>query len=170
MKSLWTAFLFALVLVGGSVRAQDAITTFILVRHAEKANDGTNDPDLTDQGRSRAKELVALLGETKIDAVYSTPYKRTRNTVFPLASSKNLTLLDYTPMKDEAMDQLLEKYRGGTIVICGHSNTTPWIANYFLGRDEFPSFEDSDYDNILLLTILKKGSAKVTWLNYGAPN
>lgn len=150
--------------------AQDGITTFILVRHAEKADDGTNDPPLTKAGEDRAAALVQLLRETPVNAIYSTPYKRTRGTVQPLAEFKGLSLLAYTPNKAEQMDELLGKYRGGTVVICGHSNTTPWIANYFLGNERFSTFEDSDYDNVLVLTVVEKGQVTVTRLNYGAPS
>jgi broad specificity phosphatase PhoE len=168
MKKFSTLILLTVLVA--PVIAQEAITTFILVRHAEKADDGTNNPGLTEEGSRRAKSLVSLLAETKVDAIYSTPYKRTQHTVAPLAEAKNLQMLAYDPMKGEAMDDLLEKYRGGTIVLCGHSNTTPWIANYFLGKESYSSFEDSDYDNVLILSVLKKGQAMVTWLNYGAPS
>lgn len=143
------------------------ITTFILVRHAEKADDGTKDPPLTDDGAIRANDLVKLLHETKIDAIYSTPYKRTQETVTPIAVAKGLSVLSYEPMKGEEMDSLLNTHAGGTVLISGHSNTTPWVANYFLGAESFPDFNDSDYDNIMVLSIVEKGNAKVTWLNYG---
>lgn len=145
------------------------ITTFILVRHAEKADDGTKDPPLTEEGSIRANDLVRLLIETKIDAIYSTPYKRTQETVKPIAEAKGLSVLSYEPMKGEVMDSLLNVHSGGTVLVSGHSNTTPWVANYFLGSESFPNFEDSDYDNVMVLSIIEKGNAKVTWLNYGAP-
>ncbi|MEQ8363564.1 MAG: phosphoglycerate mutase family protein [Cyclobacteriaceae bacterium] len=143
------------------------ITTFILVRHAEKADDGTKDPPLTEDGAIRANDLVKLFHETKINAIYSTPYKRTQETVAPIAEAKGLSVLSYEPMKGEVMDSLLNTHSGGTVLVSGHSNTTPWVANYFLGAESFPNFEDSDYDNVMVLSIIEKGNAKVTWLNYG---
>ena len=42
-----------------------AVTTVILVRHAEKNIDPDNpNPDLSPEGRARAKELVHILGGT----------------------------------------------------------------------------------------------------------
>ncbi len=70
-------------------------------------------------------------------------------------------------MKGEEMDRILDKYRGLTVVICGHSNTTPWVANYFLETTQYPSFEDSDYDNLIVLSVVAKGQTKATWINYG---
>jgi broad specificity phosphatase PhoE len=147
---------------------QPTITTFILVRHAEKADDGTKDPPLTDDGVIRANDLAKMLNETKIDAIYSTPYKRTQQTVKPIADAMGRTLLAYDPMKGEVMDSIFNAHRGGTVLISGHSNTTPWVANYFLGAETYPDFKDSDYDNVMVLSIIEKGNATVTWLNYGA--
>lgn len=147
--------------------SQNDITTLILLRHAEKENDGTKDPGLTEEGIARASELVRVFDETQIDAVYSTAYKRTTATVEPLAGAKGLTISNYEPMNGEAMDKILQANAGKTVVISGHSNTTPWVANYFLGNESLSDFKDSDYDNIIILTVLAKGNAKVTWINYG---
>lgn len=141
-------------------------TTFILIRHAEKANDGTKDPELSEVGRTRALALAKLLKNTKVDAIYATGFKRTQATVALLAMSKQLMVLPYEPMKGEAIDEMASKFQGGTIVVCGHSNTTPWTANYLLGKEQHNDFEDSDYANILIVNVIEKGNAKVTWLTY----
>ena len=160
-------FILLLSALASCTSAQDKITTLILVRHAEKANDGSKDPALTENGLARAEELVRILKETKIDAIYSTPFVRTMATVQPLATAKGLSIVTYEPMKGEEMDRVLEKHNGETIVISGHSNTTPWVINYFLGEKEVADFSDSDYDNLLILSVITKGNAKLTWLNYG---
>lgn len=154
-------------LLSGCEQPQNEITTLILMRHAEKDNDGTKDPGLTEEGRSRAQELVKILGDTKIDAIYSTAYKRTNATVEALAISKALSVVSYDPMNGAEMDKILQKFNGGTVILCGHSNTTPWVANYFLGREELTDFKDSDYDNLILLSVVAKGNAKLTWFTYG---
>jgi len=165
MKKLF--FVSALLISSSLLFAQEA-TTFILIRHAEKANDGTKDPDLTDAGKARALALAKVLKEVKIDAIYSTGYKRTQQTVTPLATGKNLTILQYDAMKADAVDEMLKKFPGGTIVVSGHSNTTPWMANYLLGKEkeQLKDFDDSDYDNILIVNVIEKGKAKITWLTY----
>ncbi len=156
--------LLLLVVTETGLRAQ--VTTFILVRHGEKVADGSKDPELSEPGKTRALALSHLLKEQKIDAIYSTSYKRTQATIAPLAMSKALTVLPYDAMKGEAIDQIAAKYPGGTIVICGHSNTTPWTANYLLGKEQFKDFDDGDYDNVLIIDVIEKGKAKVTWLTY----
>ena len=163
-RVLFALFAFAC----GSGFAQPTVTTFILIRHAEKGNDGTKDPDLTDAGKKRAESLVQLLKETKIDAIYSTAFKRTGNTVVPLAQSKKLAVRTYDASRMEEVDAILREFKGGTILLCGHSNTTPAIANYLTGhKDEYKAFDDSDYDNVLVVDVIERGTAaKVVWLNY----
>lgn len=145
----------------------NVITTFILVRHAEKASDGTDDPDLKPEGLERAAKFAALFKNTSVDAVYSTRYKRTRNTVAPLAQQKGLEVQIYDAAKPETIDAIISKYAGGTVVIGGHSNTIPQIANLLTGKDEYKTFPDADYGNILIVTVLERGkTSEVTWLNY----
>jgi 2,3-bisphosphoglycerate-dependent phosphoglycerate mutase len=142
------------------------ITTFILVRHAEKAS-ADADTELSVQGIERAEKLSSLLKNASITAVYSTKYKRTQNTVSPTAKAKNLTVNTYDKLDVAALQELAKKYPGGTILIAGHSNTVPVIANALLGKNEFQNFPDSEYGNILVISVKEVGkSASVLTLNY----
>ncbi|HRK55295.1 MAG TPA: phosphoglycerate mutase family protein [Cyclobacteriaceae bacterium] len=169
-KTILVFALFSVIFIGcTNTPTPQTITTFILVRHAEKADDGTKDPPLTPDGKIRADELAKVLKETNLDAIYSTAFKRTQETVAPTANSKSLSVLAYEAMKGDEMDRILKTHKGGTVLISGHSNTTPWVANYFLGNEAYPDFIDSDFDNILIVSILEKGNASVTWMSYGMP-
>jgi phosphohistidine phosphatase SixA len=143
------------------------VTTFILVRHAEKGNDGTEDPDLKPEGEERVKRLGQLLSETKLDAIYSTQYKRVRYTVEPVAAAKGLQVLPYEVFKAEDIETMLKKYPGGTILIGGHSNNIPWIANLLTGKEDHKTYDDTNYSTILVVTVVEKGkSASVLNLQY----
>src|SRR5687767_5629493 len=96
------------------------ITTFILVRHAEKATGG-DDPDLKPEGHERAKLLASVLKNTSLSAVYSTRYNRTKNTVSPVAKEKGLEVQVYENLKASELDALVTKHSGETILIGGHS-------------------------------------------------
>src|SRR5215212_4100843 len=62
------------------------VTTVILVRHAEKKIEPANpDPDLAPEGVARAQEIARIFGNAGINAIYATHYKRTQQTVKPLA-------------------------------------------------------------------------------------
>src|SRR5688572_14758185 len=111
-SSLKRIALFLVILLAVSVQslAQNQITTFILVRHAEKGEDGTKDPDLSEEGKQRAIRLADMLSKTSITAIYSTSFKRTRNTVVPLANAKSLEIFSYDPLKSEAIDKMLKDH------------------------------------------------------------
>lgn len=102
----------------------------LMVRHAEKADDGTPDPPLTEQGRERAACLAALLDDFAPTHLLATTYQRTRATLEPLATATGLvpTIID---AKDAAGWQraLRELPPGSRAVVVGHSNTLPaWVA------------------------------------------
>ncbi len=66
-------------------------TTVIVVRHAEKV-DNSADPDLSEAGKARAVLLSRLLGATEVSALFSSQYKRTQQTLLPLATKLNLEI------------------------------------------------------------------------------
>ncbi|MBI1766769.1 MAG: histidine phosphatase family protein [Bacteroidetes bacterium] len=156
--------LFATIL---ATAQNEKLTTFILLRHAEKVTDGTKDPDLNEAGMARAENLVSLFKNTTIEAIYSTAFVRTRKTVEPLGKSKSLIVKEYEANKLEAIDKMLQAHEGKTILVCGHSNTIPKIANHLSKKGNYKDFDDADYGNILIVTVsAKRKSASVTWLHY----
>lgn len=164
MKKLVLGLLF---LVFVQVSYAQTVTTFILVRHAEKASEGGSDPELKPEGLKRAEALAALLSKTNIDAVYSTNFKRTRNTVTPLATAKSLSVNTYSSMKVADLEALVTKHAGGTIVIAGHSNTIPEMANALVGEKKFEQFADDDFGNVLIISVRQVGKdTNVIWLRY----
>jgi hypothetical protein len=73
-----------------------ATTTVIFVRHAEKALVPTDDPGLNEAGKRRAAELARQLVDADVvagvDAIYSTAYRRTEETVQPVATALGLPI------------------------------------------------------------------------------
>jgi broad specificity phosphatase PhoE len=51
-----------------------------LVRHAEKQADGSRDPELTEAGTHRADNLAGWFEDKNISDIWSSDYKRTRDT------------------------------------------------------------------------------------------
>jgi 2,3-bisphosphoglycerate-dependent phosphoglycerate mutase len=80
--------------------------TVLLVRHAEPVASGTSDFDeytrpLTEKGHRDAQRLSATHASTRIDAAYSSPYIRARQTIEPIARARGLTI--------ETVDDLRER-------------------------------------------------------------
>lgn len=140
-------------------------TTVILVRHAEKADDGTTDPSLTPLGRARAQKLAAMLAPTGVTAVYSTPYKRTRLTGQPLAELGKLDILEYAPHDREFLGKLLEKHAGETILVVGHSNTIPNLVNALTGSTNYEQLDEMEYDKLFVVSVIN-GAGRAMVLSY----
>jgi phosphohistidine phosphatase SixA len=144
------------------------ITTVILVRHAEKNIEPNNqDPDLSAEGFERAQEIARVFGESGVNAIYATQFKRTQQTVKPLADRTGVpvTLLDAN-QTDELVRRIQTDHRGQTVFISGHNNSVPAIASALSG-ETYPLIPESEYDNLFLVTIYRFGKAKVVKLKYG---
>lgn len=169
MKSVSRIMIAMLILISAilvnDVEAQDDITTIILVRHAEKVDD-SRDPELSGLGKQRAEKLAQLLESQSIDAIYSTDYIRTKDTCAPVAAHKNVEVKLYDPRNTDQLDLMASENKGKTILVCGHSNSTPRLANHFLKSQKFADFDESDYGNILIVTIPAHGMPDVMHFRY----
>jgi broad specificity phosphatase PhoE len=175
MRRLAYCFLLLLYITGASVSKSYAqnepepdaqLTTFILIRHAEKVSDGTKDPGLTSEGLQRAERLRKMLDKTEISAIYSTPFKRTKQTVDPLAGAHKLKIVEYDPFDEQLLGKWLKSHRGATVVVSGHSNTTPDYVNKLIGEQKYSQLAESDYSNIYIVTVRELGEGMVTQLRY----
>ena len=158
----------ALLLAGVAPLAAADSTTVILVRHAEKASTGGNDPSLSEAGQARARTLAHVAGATQAAAVYVTQYKRTQETVQPLAEKLQLTPIEH-PAADSAglVSAIQSRWGGRTVLVCGHSNSVPEIVKRLSGvAIEIP---DAEYDNLYVVTLPAGGPPSLTRLKYGAP-
>ncbi|MGL5112039.1 MAG: SixA phosphatase family protein [Flavobacterium sp.] len=126
-------------------------TTIYLIRHAEKVDNSKN-PNLSEAGWVRAERWNTILNQVPLKAIYSTDYLRTMQTASPTARSKNLTITTYDP-KTIDVEQLKKKHHGQAILIVGHSNTTPELANTIIDQKVYSPIEDSVFGNLYILSI-----------------
>ncbi|MBW1297535.1 SixA phosphatase family protein [Aquimarina litoralis] len=133
---------------------KDNITTYILVRHAEKdlSDPSNRNPNLTTEGKERANNLVAILKDIHIDKVYSTNYKRTLQTAEPLAKDRKIEIELYDPRKiyDKAFQEIT---KGKTSLIVGHSNSTPTLVNKIIGKEKYQSIDEKVYSKLFIITL-----------------
>lgn len=153
-----------------------ATTTIIFVRHAEKQQTPGDDPDLNVAGRRRVAELTRQLVDADVvagvDAIYSTPFKRTMQTAEPLAEALDLPIHPYDPDPEdpEAMlDDIVRRHKGKIILIVGHSNTIPELIAELGASKRVPPIADNEYDNLYLISIPWFGKTKTIRLRYGEP-
>lgn len=164
MKRIILLFIFAATTF--QLSAQSDVTTFILVRHAEKGKDDPRDPNLNAEGLKRAQALNTMLAQADIAALYSSPYKRTKGTVQPIADAKGLEISTYDPRSAAFLEEIMAKYKGKTIVISGHSNTTPNVVNALIGENKFKQLSEDTYGNIYVVSVTEIGKGTVTLLSY----
>ncbi len=160
-----------ILLFANQVNAQK--TTYIIVRHAEKdttfadAKMMASDPPLNSIGERRALSLVDKFKGLKINQIYTTNYKRTKATASPIAKARNLNVAIYDPRKlDTFATQLLSSEKSGnTILIVGHSNSSPKLVNLLIKKDQFKDLDESIYNTYWIVTS-KNGKMKATMMKY----
>ena len=135
-----------------SIFAQKQIV--YIVRHAEKDLKDINqkDPNLSIEGQQRALNLSQILQKDKIDIAYTTPYKRTHQTLEPLVKAKDITLIEYPPQKQKDLVLSILNSKKNAI-IAGHSNTILELAKAFGGIPKIKEINEDDYSNLIKLTI-----------------
>jgi broad specificity phosphatase PhoE len=147
-----------------------AITTVILVRHAEKVADPSmKDPPLTDEGRARAEELKQLLRDAGVSAIFTTPWERTRQTAAPLAAALGLAPAEIRTgpaYAGEVASTIRDKHAGSTVLVVGHSNTTTDVLRA-LGVADAPKIEDAEYDNLFVVTLVAGSEPSLLKLKFG---
>ncbi len=134
-------------------------TTYYLLRHAEKVRTNPNDPDpvLNIDGMLRAKRWAAYFEPVKIDEIYVTKYKRTKQTISFVAQQKQVSPKPYDP-NTVYSEKFLNDTKGKTVLIAGHSNTTPQLVNKLIGEEKYSDMDDSD--NATLFKVIVSGNDK----------
>ena len=133
------------------VTAASAEPLVVIVRHAEKAASGGNDPDLAPAGRARADALARMLKDSGVTTVFASEFKRTQETAAPTAKSTGVAPT-IVPAKDiAALVSKLHQLKGNALVVA-HSDTIPNIAKA-LGIDTPIQIPDDDYTELLVVTL-----------------
>lgn len=155
------SLLFGLLLfafMSENLSAQHRDITVILLRHAEKdkaEEEHSLDPNLSPAGRERAKKLVGAIGGYKPDAIFSSAFKRTRDTVAPLASVGDYRIMAqyYNHRNLKEISEMIMQGKFQRIVVVGHNTTTPALANMLIGQEKYKPLDESEYDKIWIIKI-----------------
>lgn len=146
-------------------------TTYILLRHAEKDTTAQGstmmqaDPPLSQAGLARAARIPEVLKGYTPDAIWSTNYNRTKSTVGPLAKLFGKEIQVYDPRNLKAFAETLLKEQDKTIVVAGHSNSTPTLVNLLIGENKYANLDESVYNQLWIVTI-KDGKASARIVQY----
>src|SRR5438874_10878974 len=139
------------VLVFVSVSTASAQPLVDIVRHAEKAATGGDDPDLSSAGRARAEALARILKDSGITAIFSTEFKRTQETAAPTATSTHVTPTVVTAKDTTALVGKLHQLNGNALVVA-HGDTIPNIVKA-LGINSSVNIPDADYSELFIVIL-----------------
>lgn len=135
------------------------LTTYYFIRHAEKdtLDKENKDPELTHKGIARAENWAKIFKDVDFDLIYSSDYKRTRNTAKPIAEDKGKEILFYNTQKLNE-EEFQEKTRGKKVLVVGHSNLNPEFVNYILQEEKYEELDESVYGSLFIVHLLPDGS------------
>lgn len=158
MKRLLISAVLALF---GSASANGQSHTAFLVRHAEKAADQGNDPELTAEGRERALRLREALQPANPAAVYATQFRRTQQTAQPLADALGLPVTVIETSSELAgkypgvlLERICALPNGASALVVGHSNTLPGIVEAWTLAPVKP-ISDHEHDRLFMVKLDK---------------
>ena len=138
-----------------------------LVRHAEKADDGTDDPPLSLAGKIRVMGLRQLLGDAGLTHIHTTDFNRTRDTIRPIAEEHGVDAAVYDPRELRILADGILATPGRHLVV-GHSNTTPVLAAA-LGGDPFDPIDEYEYDRLYIVVAHPGQPPTTILLRFGEP-
>jgi len=150
---------------GQKQNKNQSITTFFLVRHAEKIISENNNPELNADGIERASKLCDMLLKSGVNKIYSTDYIRTIETVKPLADKLDIKIQLYKPGDKKFITNVLSANTGSNILIVGHSNTIPGLVNQLTGEKKYKNLQDNEYNKLFMLSI-HDNKSKCTLLQF----
>jgi 2,3-bisphosphoglycerate-dependent phosphoglycerate mutase len=153
------AFIFSITLLA---TAADAGPVVFIVRHAEKATTGGDDPDLSLAGQKRVDAPARILKDSQITAVFVTEFKRTQETAAPTAGAAHLSP---TVLPANDLPVLVAKLRGlnRNALVVGHGNTIPDLMKT-LGITTPINIADDDYTEIFVVSL--RDSPQLLRLHY----
>jgi len=176
VKRLSTAVLLTALLIPPS-RAFAADQVVFLVRHAERAPSPATpaaqppghgmmgeDPPLSAAGEQRAARLATMLAAADIRAIFTSEFRRTRQTAAPLAAKLKLTSVMSAAKDPDPLIAQVRKLKTNVLIV-GHSNTIPDLIKK-LGVTTEVKIGDDDYDDLFLVVRPATGVPTLIRLKY----
>lgn len=141
-----------------NLKTEDQASIYYFIRHAEKdtTNPDDKDPDLTEVGYDRADRWAKSFKNMEFDLIYSSDYKRTKNTAQIIADSqqKEVQIYDASKLNDEDFQK---KTKGKKVLVVGHSNSNPQWVNYLLDEKKYSDIPEDESGSLFIVTIFPNG-------------
>ena len=132
----------------------------MLTRHAEREAAGT-DPSLSTAGRRRAKLLADMLGDAGIAAIFTSEFKRSKETAAPIAQRVSVAPVQIDDDITKAAQQV--RAAGQRVLVVGHSDTVPALIAELGGPQV--TIPDTAFDRFFVLHV-EGASAELLSMKY----
>jgi broad specificity phosphatase PhoE len=115
--------------------------TLYLVRHAQAGSrqnwDGDDDTHrpLTSFGRNQAADMVGVLADVPLDAIFTSPYLRCVETAAPLGARRSIPVEVVDALAEGPADRaiaLVEQNRHRNALFCSHGDIIPALLEYLV--------------------------------------
>jgi len=167
MKTLIAGTAIAMTLIPALASAQKMV---ILTRHAERADGVATmttmtgapaDPLLSDAGGARAQKLATMLADANITAMFTTEFRRTKDTAAPLAAKLKVSPEVVAAAQTAVMIEKIKAHANDIVFVVGHSNTVPAIIKALGGPDV--TIGDNEYDNLFIYVPATKTLTRIRY-------
>jgi len=157
MKKISLLLLLLLLFFSSYSFGQNDTTTYYLIRHAEKtrSEELNKNPHLNEVGKQRAIAWSRVFKDVKFDIIYSTNYNRTIETARPTLQNNGLDIQLYNP-SNLYTTAFKKATKNKTVLIVGHSNTTPAFANKIIEKQQYDGIDDRNNGNLYIISITNK--------------
>jgi broad specificity phosphatase PhoE len=158
-----------LLLVSAPPTGAQELTTVLVVRPTEKVSEAS-DATLSDAGWKRAHELLRVAEDAGVSVLYSSQHLRARQTLEPIAERLGLEIRIHDAGDSDGLAaRILAEHAGQVVLVSGHSNTVPAIVEA-LGAPKPGPIDDSDYDDLFVVTVGGGAQPTALHLSYGEPS
>jgi len=141
----------------------DEDTTIFLVRHAEY---DLSTGHLTPEGQARADELVEVLSDVDLKAIYVSQIIRTQETAQPIATAMSLQWVIESDL-ELLVAKIKQDHAGEEVLIVGHSDTVPLIIDILVGDSVEYSIVPNEFYHLFTVTISESGEWWAVDAHYG---
>lgn len=118
-----------------------SITSYYIVRHAEKLNE-TTDPPLSEAGLARARILADTLRDKHIQLIYVSDRQRTAQTAEPTARLFSISPVVVPATETNKLIEELKAVNGKNVLVVRHSNELHLIVNALSPNDHIEPIQE----------------------------
>jgi phosphohistidine phosphatase SixA len=122
------------------------------------------DPELSSAGRERAARLASMLRSADVAHIFTTEFRRARETAAPLAEQLKVTSVALPSGDPGSLVDRIRQVKGNVLTV-GHSNTIPDLLKR-LGIKNEVVIPDTEFDNLFVVVRPVTGDPILIRLRY----